>query len=279
MNRAELTAVALEAREALRTMQEKKAEVPVGSVVISGMLADQLARELGRGAEPGAVVVRDPPGIVGAEVVVRVIAGDPGEAEDALVRAADAVGTPVVFVQLWPQENWRAPFVLSPFVIECRAGEGFPVADIATMIARSVASPEALAGRVPLLERPAESSAFATALARTALLGLMGARKKAPARPLITLAQLRMLSSLRASRGIEREVGASSRCRRRGDPRRELRPARGCSRGRAGAAGAVGQRGGRGRRDLGARGASSADPGSRPKHLLTPLFGSVRSGT
>ena len=203
MKRAGLTAVALEAREALRTMQEKKAQAPVGAVVVSGTLAEQLVRELGMDAEPGAVVVRDPPSIAGAEVVVRVIAGDPGEAEDRLVRAADAVGTPVVFVQLWPQANWRAPFVLSPFVVECRAGEGFPVADIAGMIARSVANPEALAGRVPVLERPVESSAVATALARAALLGLVGARRKAPARPLITLAQLRMLSSLRAAEGSE----------------------------------------------------------------------------
>ena len=198
-----LAAVALEAREALRTMQEKKARASVGVVVVSGTLAEQLARELGMDAEAGAVVVRDPPSIVGAEVVVRVIAGDPGDAEDALVRAADAVGTPVVFVQLWPQANWRAPFVLSPFVVECRAGEGFPVADIAGMIARSVANPEALAGRVPILERRVESSTVATALARTALLGLVGARRKAPARQLITLAQLRMLSSLRATAGSE----------------------------------------------------------------------------
>ena len=201
--RAGLTAVALEVREALRTVQDKKARDPVGAVVVSGTLAEQLARELGVGAEPGAVVVREPPSIVGAEVIVRVIAGDPGEAEDRLVRAADAVGTPVVFVQLWPQANWRAPFVLSPFVVECRAGEGFPVADIARMIARSVANPEALAGRVPVLERPVESSAVATALARAALLGVMGARRKAPARPLITLTQLRMLSSLRAAEGSE----------------------------------------------------------------------------
>ncbi len=100
--------------------------------------------------------------VLGAEVVVRVIAGDPTDADDRLVRAADAIGTPVVFVQLWPQANWRAPFVLSPFVVECRAGEGFPVADIARMIARSVANPEALAGRVPVLEQPVESSAVAT---------------------------------------------------------------------------------------------------------------------
>ena len=203
MKRAELTSLALEAREALRTVQEKKAEAPVGPVVVSGTLAEQLARELGAGAKPGAVVVRDPPSVLGAEVVVRVIAGDPTDADDRLVRAADAIGTPVVFVQLWPQANWRAPFVLSPFVVECRAGEGFPVADIARMIARSVANPEALAGRVPVLEQPVESSAVATALARVALLGLLGARRKAPARPLIALAQLRMLSSLRAAEGPE----------------------------------------------------------------------------
>ncbi|MBA3376896.1 MAG: hypothetical protein H0U00_13980 [Actinobacteria bacterium] len=194
-----LTAVALEAREALRAMQDKRAQDPVGAVVVSGMLAEQLGRELGAGAAPGAVVVRQRPTVAGAEVIVRVVAGDPGDADDSLVRAADAVGTPVVFIQLWPQANWRSLFVLSPFVVECRTGEGFPVAEIARTIARSVGHPEALAARVPLLERPVESSVVATAVARAALLGVAGARKRAPTRPLITLAQLRMLSSLRAA--------------------------------------------------------------------------------
>ncbi len=203
MKKGGLTAVALEAREALRTVQDKKAQDPVGAVVVSGTLAEQLARELSVGAEPGAVVVRDPPSIAGAEVIVRVIAGDPGDADDALVRSADAVGTPVVFVQLWPQANWRSLFVLSPFVVECRAGEGFPVQDIARTIARSVGHPEALAARVPRLEGPVESSVLATAIARAALLGLAGTRRSAPARPLITLAQLRMVSSLRAAEGAE----------------------------------------------------------------------------
>jgi len=203
VKRAGLTAVALEAREALRTVQDKKAQDPVGAVVVSGTLAEQLARELGAGAAPGTVVVREPPSVAGAEVVVRVIAGDPGSADDALVRAADAVGTPVVFVQLWPQANWRSLFVLTPFVVECRAGQGFPVSDIARTIARSVAYPEALAARVPLLEHPVESSVVATAVARAALLGVVGARRSGPARPLITLAQLRMLSSLRAAEGSE----------------------------------------------------------------------------
>jgi hypothetical protein len=136
---------------------------------------------------------------VGSEAVVRVLAGDPGEVEDALVREADRLGVPVVFVQLWPQADWSALFVLSPFVIECRAGEGFPIRTIAETISRAVAHPEALAARVPVLKATVESSVVRSAIARAALLGATGARKSSPARPLITLEQLRMLSSLRAT--------------------------------------------------------------------------------
>lgn len=227
MNARGLGAVALEARKALATVQDKEAEVPVGLLVVSGTLAEQLARELRAGAVPGAVVVREldvtskrsgreadvfsdlratgsrasgfRSGAEGAEAVVRILAGDPGDAEDALVREADRLGTPVVFVQLWPQADWSALFVLSPFVIECRAGEGFPVRAIAETVSRAVAHPEALAARVPVLKEPVESSLVRTAVARAALLGVTGARKSSPARPLITLEQLRMLSSLRAA--------------------------------------------------------------------------------
>ena len=220
-----LGAVALEARKALTTVQDEQAHVSVGPLVVSGTLAPQLARELGAGAAPGAVVVREldvasersgreadafrdlgatgirasgiRSGAEGAEVVVLVVAGDPGEAEDALVREADRFGTPVVFVQLWPQATWSSLFVLSPFVIECRAGEGFPVGAIAETISRAVAHPEALAARVPVLKEPVETSVVRTAVVRAALLGVAAARK-GPARPLITLEQLRMVSSLRA---------------------------------------------------------------------------------
>jgi hypothetical protein len=193
-----LGAVVLEARKALATVQDKEAHAPVAPLVVCGALAEQLARELRAGAAPGAVLVRDPPSAAAAEAVVRVITGEPGEADDALVREADRLGTPVVFVQLWPQADWSSLFVLSPFVIECRAGEGFPVRAIAETVSRAVAHPEALAARVPVLKEPVESSVVRTAVARAALLGVAGPRK-GPARPLITLEQLRMLSSLRAA--------------------------------------------------------------------------------
>lgn len=202
MKAAGLAEVVLEVRKALTAIQDKEARAPIGPLVVSGALAEQLVRELGAGAVPGAVVVREVPTAAGAEVVVRVLAGDPGEAEDALVREADRLGTPVVFVQLWPQANWSALFVLSPFVIECRAGEGFPVVTIAEMVARASANAEALAARIPVLREPVESSAVRQAVSRTALIGATGERK-GPARPLITLEQLRMLSSLRAADRLE----------------------------------------------------------------------------
>jgi hypothetical protein len=198
-----LGAVALEARKALTKMQDAEADAPVGPLVVSGTLADQLARELRVGAAPGAVVVQERPSAAAAEVVIRVVAGDPGEVEDALVREADRVATPVVFVQLWPQADWGALYVLSPFVIECRAGEGFPVRAIAEMVSRAVEHPEVLAARIPVLKEPVDSTSVRTAIARAALLGATGARKTSPARPLITLEQLRMLSSLRAAEKSE----------------------------------------------------------------------------
>ena len=123
-----------------------------GAVVVSGMLAEQLARQLGAGAEPSAVVAREGGSVARAEVVVRVIAGDPSPEDAALVRAADHEGIPVVLVQLWPQAEWTKPFVLSPFVVECRPGEGFPVVEIADRIGEAVDAAPALAARIPALQ-------------------------------------------------------------------------------------------------------------------------------
>ena len=167
-----------------------------GAVVVSGMLAEQLARQLGAGADPGAVVAREGPTVAGAEVVVRVIAGDPSPEDTALVRAADRQGTPTVLVQLWPQAEWTKPFVLSPFVVECRPGEGFPVAEIARRIGEAVEGAPALAARIPALQEAVVADVTRGTIARAALTGFLGAR--APARPALALQQVRALSRLRA---------------------------------------------------------------------------------
>ena len=193
MNVSALRELALEARGSVKAVRNELAESSAGRVVVSGMLAEQLARELAAGARPGAVVVGDH--VQGAAVVVRVIAGEPSDEDDAIVRAADCAAVPVVLVQTWPQAEWRAPFVLSPFVVECRTGEGFPLSEITAQITIAVENPPALAVRVPVLADAVESSVVRSAAARAALLGL----SSAPAsRSGIALEQARMLARLRA---------------------------------------------------------------------------------
>ncbi len=195
MNLRPIRSAALELRGAMSAFESERSETAGGVVVVSGMLAEQLARELGAGARPGVVVLGDEPRLAGAAVAVRVIAGDPSAADLAFVEAADARLVPVVLVQLWPQPEWGAPFVLTPFVVECRTGEGFPVPTIASRIAEAVEHAPALAARVPALADAAEAQIVRSAIARSVFFALS---RKPRARPLIALEQVRMLSRLRA---------------------------------------------------------------------------------
>jgi uncharacterized protein (DUF697 family) len=163
-------------------------------VLVSGMLAEQLARQLGADAEPGAMVVGDRDQLHGASVLVRVVAGELGAADDELLAAAERARVPAVLVQIWPQEDWTPPFVRTPFVVECKAGAGFPVPEIAARVVEAVEDPIALALRVPALrEAAARSTTIATAI-RVGLLGTLWS--SAAARPLITLEQARLVASL-----------------------------------------------------------------------------------
>jgi hypothetical protein len=168
---------------------------PSGGIVVSGMLAEQLARELGAGADAGMVSVREGTGAAGAEVVVRVIAGEPSEEDVAVVRAAELEGVPVVLVQLWPQADWTRPFVLTPFVVECRAGEGFPVREIAGRIGEAAERAPALAARAPVLRDAVATSVVRGAVIRSALLAVLGVR--GGSRSTLALEQVRALARLR----------------------------------------------------------------------------------
>ena len=162
------------------------------------MLAAELAREFGAGADPGAVTVGDGSRVTGADVAVHVIAGEPSAEDTAFVHTADAAGLPVVLVQLWPQAEWTVPFVLSPFVVECRAGEGFPVRQIAGRIAEAAENASPLAARVPVLQEAVTAGVVRGTVVRAALLATAGARRGS-SRPLIALEQARMISRLRVT--------------------------------------------------------------------------------
>ncbi len=186
----------LEGRKLWSTLLDEPA-TPSGGIVVSGMLAEQLVRELGAGAAPGAVLTREGTIVAGAQMVVRVIAGDPSDEDVAVVRAAEREGVPVVLVQLWPQAEWTRTFVLTPFVVECRAGEGFPVSEIAGRIAEAAEHAPALAARVPALRDAVESGVVRGATIRSALLAALGSRRGGT-RSALALEQVRALSRLRA---------------------------------------------------------------------------------
>jgi hypothetical protein len=170
---------------------------PAGTIVVSGMLAEQLAKELGAGADPGAVVAASGAVPTHAAVHVRVVAGDPTAEDEALVAAAARQDAEVVIVELWPQADWTKPFVLSPFVVECRTGEGFPIGEIADRIVEAAEGAPVLAARVPALAQATRSGLVKQAVIRSALIGFVGARL-GRSRPLLALEQARLLSRLRA---------------------------------------------------------------------------------
>lgn len=182
----------------VRSLDAALRETPetVGPVGVSGMLAEQLAKELGAGASAGAIVVGGAELVDRVEALVRIVAGDPTAEDEQLVRAADARGVPVVLVQLWPQADWTTPFVLTPFVVECRAGEGFPVGEIADRIVEATESGTALATRAPVISEASRAAMVKNAVIRSALIGLAGSRLGV-SRSLLTLEQARLLSRLR----------------------------------------------------------------------------------
>ncbi|HEU4971137.1 MAG TPA: hypothetical protein VFT35_04280, partial [Gaiellaceae bacterium] len=146
-----MRALVSEARGLVFAVRDEIEVRHVGPIVVSGMLAEQLAKELAAGGAPGAVVAAGAVPHGRAEVHVRIIAGDPSPDDEAVVADAAADGTEVVIVELWPQADWTRPFVLSPFVVECRTGEGFPVGEIADRIVEATENASALAARVPAL--------------------------------------------------------------------------------------------------------------------------------
>jgi hypothetical protein len=187
----------LEARGIVVALREGVGEMSVGAILVSGMLAEQLGRELGSGAKPGAVFAGDVTHVPRAEVVVHVIAGEPSDADDELVMVADRHGVPVVLVQLWPQADWGRPYVLTPFVVECETGKGFPISEIARRIVEAVEDSVALARRAPVLEGAVTRAVVGTSAVRAAVTAALGSRS-AGTRPLLVLEQVRMLAELRA---------------------------------------------------------------------------------
>jgi uncharacterized protein (DUF697 family) len=169
-------------------------------LVVSGALAAQLAKELERGAHPGAVRIGARP--EDGAVLVRVLAGAPTEEDERELRAANRAKVPVVAVQTG-REDVDVPYVLATDVVRCPPGEGFPVQEILDVVAvRLGEDGTALAARVPAL-REALARELIESFSRKNGIAAVAIFVPGADFPVLTLNQLRLVLRLAAAHGVE----------------------------------------------------------------------------
>ena len=169
-------------------------------LVVSGPLAAQLEKELSRGAAPGAVRVDGRP--EDAAVLVRVLAGTPTPEDEKVLRAAKRAKVPVVAVQTGT-EIYDIPYVLATDVVICLPGSGFPVEEIAQIIAARLGeSGTGVAARLPVVREPL-SDVLIEQFSRQNAIAAVAIFVPGADFPVLTLNQIRLVLRLGAAHGVE----------------------------------------------------------------------------
>ena len=167
-------------------------------LLVTGVLAEPLAKELGRGSSTGAIATSG--SVDRAAALVRVLAGQPTDEDDQALRAAKRAGVPVIAVQTGV-EQFDVPYVLATDVVSCPPGTGFPVETIARVLAARLGQRAApLAARLPAFRDPV-CDALIESFSRKN--GLLGAAIFIPGAdfPVLTLNQIRLVLRLATAHG------------------------------------------------------------------------------
>jgi uncharacterized protein (DUF697 family) len=168
---------------------------------VSGLLAEQLAKELRAGGDASLVRVGGDPAL--AAVLVLVLAGEAGDEERELLRAADRASTPIVAVQTGRDADLDVPYVLATDVVPSPPGSGFPVPEIAAVLAvRLGEDGTGLAARLPVLREPVCRALIASFSRRNAVLSA-GIFVPGADFPVLTTNQLRLVLRIAAAHGQE----------------------------------------------------------------------------
>jgi len=169
-------------------------------LMVSGPLAEQLVKELSRGAAPGAVRAGGRVEDVGC--LVRLLAGAPTEEDEQELKAAKLAKVPVVGVQTGT-EDFEIPYVLATDVVKCRPGHGFPIEEIAAAVAaRLDEAGTGLAARVPVLREPLCQQLVGSFSRKNGILAVAIFVPGADF-PVLTLNQIRLVLRLAAAHGVE----------------------------------------------------------------------------
>jgi uncharacterized protein (DUF697 family) len=163
-------------------------------------LAEALRRELSAGGRPGWVRGGAPDG---AAALVYVLAGEPSDDDRRILRDAARLRVPVVAVLAGPDLDPRVPHVRATDVVRVPAGSGFPVDEIARVLAHRLGEAgTSLAAALPVL-RPAVCDELIERFSRRN--GVIGAAVflRGADFPVLTLNQLRLVLRIAAAHGVE----------------------------------------------------------------------------
>jgi uncharacterized protein (DUF697 family) len=169
-------------------------------VVVTGVLAAELARDLRAGARDDAAV-RLGSAVDHAAAVVVVLGGAPTAEDERVLRDAARACVPAVAVQTDAKADAPLAYVPASAVVVCPPGRGFPVEDIARALADGLGSDAVpLAARLPAL-RPHVVQALVRRASRQAL--LVGALPwgKGADFPALALIQARLVLDVAAAHG------------------------------------------------------------------------------
>lgn len=161
-------------------------------------LAEALRRELVRDGDASAVRSG---GVDGAAALVYVLAHELTPADERELRRADEKGVSIVVVG--PEPTRPIPYVLATDVIPLRAGEGFPVAELATLLGGKLDEEATqIAARLPVLRRGISEALISRVARQNAVLGAAIFVPGADF-PVLTLNQLRLVLRLAQAHGQE----------------------------------------------------------------------------
>ncbi|HET6548637.1 MAG TPA: hypothetical protein VFG79_09290 [Solirubrobacter sp.] len=184
--------------------QQRSARNVRGPVLVTGVLAEQLERELVAGGDPALVQTSGEP--AEAAVVIRIVAGAATAEDERVLRVAARALVPVVAVQT-ADRSVRLPYVLAEDVVTCPPGSGFPVEAIANRVAAALgAQGPPLAASLPVLEDAVMRRTTTDGALSAAALAALGAGR-GPRLPVLALSQARMRSGLAVARGAEQQEG------------------------------------------------------------------------
>jgi uncharacterized protein (DUF697 family) len=169
-------------------------------VVVTGVLAAELARSLRSGAKDECAV-RVGSSVEAAAAVVVVLGGAPTAADEHVLREASRASLPLLAVQTDPKADAPLAYVPASAVVACPPGQGFPVEEIAQELAGRLGSEAVpLAARLPAL-RPHVVRALVRRASRQALLvGALPWRKGADF-PALAMIQARLVLDIAAAHG------------------------------------------------------------------------------